>query len=139
MWHSRPLETPPLHGKYHLKFTFWLFDTVPYLGSMVSLCFSSDSSGKAILVLFFSFSQKIIANFIYRSTSYLASSLNLLPQRSTTREGIWNIWSTGDVVFLINLNHHVSKTRQPWGQRNGRRTDASLRDLWLHYWALPQF
>ena len=79
-------------------------DTKSYLGYMISLCFSSDSSGKAILVLFFSFSQKIIANFICRSTSYLASSLNLLPQRSTTREGIWNNWSTGDVVFLKSIS-----------------------------------
>ena len=26
MWHSRP---PPLHGKSHLKFPFWLFENLP--------------------------------------------------------------------------------------------------------------
>ena len=31
MWHSRPpRDPPPLHGKYHLKFPFWLFDNLPY-------------------------------------------------------------------------------------------------------------
>ena len=30
MWHSRPPRDPPLHGKNHLKFPFWLFDTLPY-------------------------------------------------------------------------------------------------------------
>ena len=28
MWHSRP---PPLHGKCHLKFPFWLFEPLPNL------------------------------------------------------------------------------------------------------------
>ena len=26
-----PLETPPFHGKFHLKFPFWFFETFPYL------------------------------------------------------------------------------------------------------------
>ena len=30
MWKSRP---PPLHGKKHLKFPFWLFDYPPYSAS----------------------------------------------------------------------------------------------------------
>ena len=31
MSHSRPPRDPPsLHGKNHLKFPFWLFDTLPY-------------------------------------------------------------------------------------------------------------
>ena len=31
MRHSRPPRDPPsLHGKNHLKFPFWLFDTLPY-------------------------------------------------------------------------------------------------------------
>ena len=30
------LETPPrIHGKNHLKFLFWLFETVPYLGHLL--------------------------------------------------------------------------------------------------------
>ena len=80
-----------------------------------------ELSWKAILMLFFSFSEKIIANFIYRSTSYLASSLNLLPQRSTTREGIWNIWSTGDVVFLKSISIIMF-------QRRVNREDSGMGD-----------
>ena len=32
MWHSRPPRDPPppLHGKCHLKFPFWLFEPFPY-------------------------------------------------------------------------------------------------------------
>ena len=29
IWHSRPVSTPPLHGKYHLKFPFWLSEHLP--------------------------------------------------------------------------------------------------------------
>ena len=30
MWHSRPpRDPPPLHGKCHLKFPFWLFEPFP--------------------------------------------------------------------------------------------------------------
>ena len=30
MWHSRPpRDPPPLHGKNHVIFPFWLFDTLP--------------------------------------------------------------------------------------------------------------
>ena len=33
MWHSRPpRDPPPLHGKYHLKIPFWLFEHLPYVG-----------------------------------------------------------------------------------------------------------
>ena len=34
MWHSRP---PPLHGKYHLKFPFWLLEPLPYYNSWTPL------------------------------------------------------------------------------------------------------
>ena len=34
MWHSRPPRDPsPLHGKYHLKFPFWLSAPLPYCAS----------------------------------------------------------------------------------------------------------
>ena len=29
MWHSRPPRDPPPHGKYHLKFPFWLLEPIP--------------------------------------------------------------------------------------------------------------
>ena len=36
MWHSRPpRDPPPLHGKYHLKFPFWLSAPLPYDYSFV--------------------------------------------------------------------------------------------------------
>ena len=34
---SRP--SPPLHGKYHLKFPFWLFDTLPNLQGLFWIIF----------------------------------------------------------------------------------------------------
>ena len=39
MWHSRPPRDPPLHGKYHLKFPFWLSATVPKLFPHCSISF----------------------------------------------------------------------------------------------------
>ena len=38
MWHSRPPRDPPLHGKYHLKFPFWLLAYLPYQHCHINIC-----------------------------------------------------------------------------------------------------
>ena len=47
MWHSRPpRDPPPLHGKYHLKFPFWLLAHLPNVNFFFSLsqsCFSKNN------------------------------------------------------------------------------------------------
>ena len=58
MWHSRhPRDPPPLHGKCHLKFPFWLLAHLPYLFFLflhpVRLQFSILATGRLNIFLSF--------------------------------------------------------------------------------------
>ena len=51
MWHSRsPRDPPPLHGKNHLKFPFWLLEPLPWvISGHIRSSSSSSSSSSSML------------------------------------------------------------------------------------------